>query len=259
MEAILKFRCQLKEGRACLGTAVGLCDPMVTYALAPVADFLWIDHEHGRMSPEYLTGHLLAARHQGAPSLVRVPSCDTASLKMVLDMGADGVIVPMIHDADEVAAVVADCRYPPVGRRGWGPGLLTEAAGKTMRQYADEANAAVFVAVQIETAEALEAIDRIVAVPGVDSLVIGPADLSGALGGFGEYDHPKFLAAVDTIIAKARGAGLSVGAGGGSNAEYVSAMIRRGVQWHTISGDVGLMVQCMKQLAAEVRTRLGQA
>jgi 2-keto-3-deoxy-L-rhamnonate aldolase RhmA len=116
----------------------------------------------------------------------------------------------------------------------------------------DRANQELFVAVQIENAEALAALDEIVAVPGLDCVVIGPWDLSAALGLLGQVEHPQVVAAIETIIRKARAAGLFVGAGMGPDAEYARTMIRRGVQWLQVGGDYSYMIQCADQLRSAI-------
>ena len=101
---------------------------------------------------------------------------------------------------------------------------------------------------QIETAEALAELDDILAVPGLDSLVLGPWDLSGALGMLGEVEHPTVVAAIETVIAKTRAAGLFVGSGMGTDAAYAATMAKRGVQWLQVGSDFGYMIMAMEQI-----------
>ncbi|MBI2844307.1 MAG: 2-dehydro-3-deoxyglucarate aldolase [Armatimonadetes bacterium] len=257
MEAIRLFREQLKSGKICLGASISIADPVVADALADSVDFFWIDQEHCPMSPEALTGHLRATRARGVPALVRIRGIGSPFIKPVLDAGADGVIVPQIRSADEVRQVVSDCRYPPLGARGYGPRIPSNYGRNGGRDYIDSANKGVFVSVQIETAEALDALDEIAAVPGVDSLVIGPMDLSGALGVLGDVEHPKVVAAIERVIATAREAGLFVGTGMGPNPDYACVMARRGVQWMHVGNDFDYLVCHMNQITYRVRKSLG--
>jgi len=259
VEAISRFRDKLKSGRVCLGASITLTDPMVSDALGDSVDFLWIDLEHSGMSAETLSRHLLAARSRGVPGLARVPAGETPFIKPALDAGADGIIVPQVRTVDEVKRAVTDCRYPPLGRRGYGPRVPSNYGRDGGKEYVERANRNLFVSVQIETAEALEAIDGILAVPGLDSLVIGPWDLSGALGVLGEVEHPKVVAAIETIVAKTRAAGLFVGAGMGPDPECAAVMAKRGVQWLQIGDDYGYLVHCMDWITSSVRSRLGSA
>jgi len=256
MNAITAFREHLAAGRVCVGAAVTFTDPLVSDALAGSADFLWVDLEHSGMTTETLAGHLLAARGRGVPALVRVAASDTPLIKPVLDVGADGIIVPQVRGADEVRRAVADCRYPPQGRRGYGPRVPSNYGRDGGDDYIARANRDLFVAVQIETAEALDALDEIAAVPGLDSLAIGPWDLASALGAGVNVEHPQVVGAIEAIVAKARAAGLFVGSGMGADPEYAARMAGRGVQWLQVGDDCGYLVRCMDEITRSVRDRL---
>jgi 4-hydroxy-2-oxoheptanedioate aldolase len=118
----------------------------------------------------------------------------------------------------------------------------------------------VFVCVQIETREAIQAIDEIVAIKGLDSIVFGPWDLSASYGMLGQITHPTVIAAMEGVIAKALAAGKYVGCGGGSDPAYVAGMIRRGVQWFQYGGDYGYLIYAATQLIEAVHAAVnGQA
>ena len=252
-EAIAAFRKRLQEGRLLIGASIYLTDPRASEALADSVDFLWIDLEHNAMSPEVLTGHLLAARGKNKPTFVRVAGGSTPFIKPVLDAGADGIVVPQVRSAEEVRQIVADCRYPPVGRRGFGPLVPTNYGRIGGMTYAAQADQNLFVAVMIETIEAVRAIDEIVSIPGLDSVVLGPWDLSGSLGVLGELEHPTVVAAVEEVIARARTAGVSVGAGMGIDVEYACIQARRGVQWLQVGVDFGYLIHGVDQITARIR------
>ena len=246
----------MRAGEVCIGASISLTDPHVTAALADSVDFIWIDLEHSLMSPEAMSGHLLAARSKNAPAVVRVTGSSTPFIKPVLDAGADGIIVPQIRSAAEVHRIVRDCRYPPLGQRGYGPRVPSNYGREEGAKFIERANREVFVAVQIETAEALAELDVILAVPGLDSLVLGPWDLSGALGMLGDVEHPTVVAAIETVIAKTRAAGLFVGSGMGTDAAYAAKMAKRGVQWLQVGGDCGYMIMAMDQITGSIRQQL---
>jgi uncharacterized oxidoreductase len=253
MHAINEFRRKLDEGNVLLGASISFSDPLVSEALADSVDFLWIDSEHSPKSPEVLAAHLLAARARSKPAVVRVPSAGIPYLKGALDSGAEGIIVPQIKTIDEVRQAVDHCRYYDAGCRGYGPRVPSNYGRNAGMDYIENANRSVFVAVQIETPEALEAIDEIVAVPGLDAVVIGPADLSMGLGHPCETEHPEVIDAVKTIITKARQAGLSVGAGMGPDCGYATRMIDLGVQWLQIGDDYSHMIAHTDQVMSIVR------
>ena len=250
---IAGFRAKLDAGQSCVSPAITFADPLVTDALASSVDFFWIDLEHSAMDPGALAGHLLAARAHRVPALVRVAGSDTPFIKPILDGGAEGIVVPQIRSAEEVRRVVSDCRYPPLGQRGFGPRVPSDYGRDAGPDYVERANRELFVAVQIENADALEALDEIAAVPGLDSLCLGPWDLSGALGHLGEVEHPSVVAAIETVIAKARAAGLYVGAGMGSDPDYARLMIRRGVQWLQVGTDCTYLFERMDQIVSSIR------
>lgn len=258
MKAIEKFRNNLKSGRLCIGASITFTDPLITDALGDSVDFFWIDLEHCTMSIEALSGHLLAARSKNVPSLVRVSGSSTPFIKMVLDAGADGIIVPQVRSVEEVKQVVKDCRYPPQGERGYGPRVPSNYGRSGGEEYINWANQNVFVSVQIETMDAFSSIDEILQVPGLDSLVIGPWDLSAALGLIGEVEHPKVVDAINTIIKKTRDAGLFIGAGMGPDADYGYKMAQRGIQWIQVGGDFGYMIKAADEINSSIRKRFGE-
>jgi 2-keto-3-deoxy-L-rhamnonate aldolase RhmA len=257
-EAIIRFRQKLEAGKLCLGPAITMADPLITEALADSVDFVWLDLEHTPMSPEAVKGHMLAARSKGIPAIVRVPGSGTPFIKPFLDAGAEGIVVPQVRSVEEVRQIVDDCRYPPLGRRGYGPRVPGNYGRDGGSEYAIRANQHLFVAVQIETVEAVEAIDGIVAVPGLDSVVLGPWDLTASLGVLGQLDHPKVVAAIETVIASGRAAGLHIGSGMGADPNYAALMARRGVQWIQAGGDYSYLVKYADQFSDAVRQQLAQ-
>ncbi|MBY0523787.1 MAG: hypothetical protein K2R98_10340 [Gemmataceae bacterium] len=253
---IQKFRDKLRDGRLCLGSGISCTDPAVVEALCDSVDFLWIDLEHTPIGLESLQAHLIAARAGGAPALVRVPSNDVAWTKRVLDIGAEGVILPQARSVADVEEFVAACRYPPLGRRGFAPRRASNYGRQRLDEYLQSANSQVFVAVQIETREALEALDAIAQIKGIDSLVVGPADLAGSLLGLpGQVNHPKILESISRIVAKARQAGLTVGIGMGPDADYAQRVAQLGVQWVQCGGDLSFMIRAADALYQDIRRR----
>jgi 4-hydroxy-2-oxoheptanedioate aldolase len=166
-------------------------------------DFVIIDQEHGRGTPETLIGHLQALSNSTTTCLVRVPSHDPVYFKRVLDVGVEGVVIPNVQSAEEAKALVSACRYPPRGMRGSAIGQIRASNygldGPAYRKAADDT---LLIICQIETATAVDAIAEIAAVDGVDALFVGPFDLSGSIGHLGEFDHPDVIA----LLAKAEAA-----------------------------------------------------
>ena len=255
-DGIDDFRRRLRAGETLVGTTLTLTDPQVCEALAESVDFLWIDLEHSAMGPEAMRTHLMVARGRRRAVLVRVPGSDTVSIKPVLDAGAPGIVVPQVASAAEVESVVADCRYPPQGRRGFGPLVASDYGRLGGPEYPALADRSLFVSVMIERVEAVEAIDEIVAVPGLDSVVLGPNDLSGSLGLLGQVEHPDVVAAMERVIAAASARGLPVGSGMPVDLEYAAVQARRGVQWLQIGGDIPHLMLAVADTVKTVRQRL---
>jgi len=195
---------RLLAGEKTLGPWVTLDNPATSeiFGLAGF-DFLIVDQEHGRGTPETLVGHLQALSRSDTTCLVRVPSHDPVYLKKVLDVGVEGVVIPNVQSAAEATALVSACRYPPRGLRGSAIGQIRASNygldGPAYRKTADDA---LLVICQIETATAVAAIPEIAAVDGVDALFVGPFDLSGSIGRLGEFDHPDVIA----LLARAEAA-----------------------------------------------------
>jgi 2-dehydro-3-deoxyglucarate aldolase/4-hydroxy-2-oxoheptanedioate aldolase len=249
------FREKLRRGQVCVGTVISFTDPTVTEALCQVLDFVWIDMEHNALSLETVQAHIMATKGSDTIPLVRVGWNDPVLIKPVLDMGAAGIIVPMIRTAEEVRRAVAGCLYPPEGIRGFGPRRPSDYGRLGGPEFCRAANERVLPIVQVEHIEAVENIDAILSVPGLASIALGPNDLAGSMGLMGQPRHPDVLRALDTAIVHARQAGIPVGVGAGDDPEMLADWVGRGVHWLAMGGDCQLLIRAATQLAARVRER----
>lgn len=182
---------QLREGRPKLGLFVNSHSPTVAEQLAHSGyDWLLVDTQHGPMSYEKLSAMLTAIAHGGANSLVRVGGYqDRAGIQQSLDLGATGVLVPYINNADEARQAVSCCKYPMAGTRSvYFPQRSMNKKG--LLGYAGAANDNTVVALQVETADCIENIEEIAAVPGVDLLFLGQNDLCMSMGLYEKYKFP---------------------------------------------------------------------
>ncbi len=254
-----RMREKLRAGTIVLGAGITLADPAVTEALAPSVDFVWIDLEHNAMTVESMLGHLIAARAGGCASIVRIPSSDVGWIKRVLDSGAEGIILPRAYSAQEVAAFVSACRYPPQGTRGFGPRRPMNYGRLEQQAYLRQANREVFVVAQVETKELVAELDEVLKLEGLDSLVLGPQDLSGSMGRLGETTHPSVVEAMRTVASKARKAGKFIGSGLGANPKFARLLIDCGVQWMQAGNDVEYMIRACDGAFAEIRGDSAQA
>jgi 2-dehydro-3-deoxyglucarate aldolase/4-hydroxy-2-oxoheptanedioate aldolase len=250
---IQKMRDKLRAGEIVLGAGITMTDSAVTEAIAGSVDFVWIDLEHNAMTTESMLGHLIAARAGGVASIVRVPNNDVAWIKRVLDSGAEGIILPRSYSAKEVADFVSACRYPPMGTRGFGPRRPMQYGRLEQQAYLAQANRDVFVTAQVETVELLAEIDDVLKIEGLDSLVMGPQDLSGSMGRLGETTHPDVLNAIRTIAQKAKAAGKFLGSGLGANPQFAKTLIECGVQWMQAGNDFEYMIKGCERTFREIR------
>lgn len=185
---------------------------VVTQALAASgADAVIIDLEHGAI--DYATAHAMIAATAGtqcAP-LVRVTENTDSHVKRALDLGAEGIVFPMIRTADDARRAVASLRYPPRGTRGFGPFIAHSRWQTTLHGYREAVEPGLVCMLLVETRDAVENIEAICAVDGIDIMVPAQFDLSTDLGCPGQFDHPDFVAAIAQIEAAARQSGVPLG------------------------------------------------
>lgn len=204
-----EFRARLRRGERLLGTIASLASPEVTEILADSGwDWLFLETEHAPVGPLDLQRMIMGARD--VPCVVRLPDHQEISVKRALDAGAAGVIVPQVNTAAQAAAVVAYARFPPEGRRGVGV-ARANGYGYAVGPYVAAANAQSAVIVQAEHVDAVNHIEEIVRVPGVDCVFVGPYDLSASLHKPGQLDDPEVAGAIAHVAAVTREAGLALG------------------------------------------------
>ncbi len=190
----------------------------ITLGHAPIAEILaqagypWlvIDLEHSAIDFEQVQQLVQVIELTGSSPLVRMSENSASEIKRVLDMGAHGVVVPMVNSADDARAVVDAVRYPPVGTRGVGLGRA-QGYGAAFDVYRKKRERESIVILQIEHRKALEALAEIAAVDGVDALLVGPYDLSASLGVPGDLSHPLMRQAFKHIKGVARRQGVAIG------------------------------------------------
>jgi 4-hydroxy-2-oxoheptanedioate aldolase len=229
-----RIREALGQGQPSFGGWSTLADS-VSAELMGGAGFDWVivDTQHGSVTNADLVRVIQALAIGGTSAVVRIPWTDAPTIMRALDVGAAGVIVPMVNTPEEAALAASALRYPPEGIRSMGPtrgGFVSTAA----------ANEDAVLLVMIETAEALDRVDEIAAVPGVDGLFVGPVDLALSLGLPLDWTgtHPDVLAAMDRIVAAAEKAGVFVGTVS-SSAKHAKDLVARGVKFVSLGADVG--------------------
>ena len=205
-----RLRDNLDAGRASIGAQIRFDSPGIAelFGLAGF-DYVVIDHEHAPQTPVGIQHQIQAMASSSATAVLRVPKVDPDLIRLYLDMGAGGVMVPLVSTPQEAELGAKACRYPPRGTRGYGPARASRYGFDP--DYFAKANDQVVYIVIIETAEAVAQIDRILAVDGIDAYLVGPFDLSISLGIPQQFDHPRFTEAVETVFAAASSAGVHAG------------------------------------------------
>lgn len=217
-------------------------------------DSLTIDLQHGVVDYQAAVNMLTAISTTNTVPVVRVPWLDPGVLMKVLDAGAYGVICPMVNTASDAERLVAATHYAPMGTRSFGPVRALLYAGA---DYPKHANETVVTFAMIETRQALDNLEGILSVQGLDAIYIGPSDLSLALGCTPTFDDvdPPVAQAIDHILARAKAHGVVAGIHNGST-EAALKRIDRGFQFVTISSDARLMAAGAQAVMATMRTAL---
>lgn len=236
-----------------LGTWIMSASPLVAEAIG-CAGFEWgvVDMEHTPLDLMEIVHMLQALAGTKLVPVVRVPWNDTVTIKRVLDAGAQTLLVPFVQNADEARAAVAATRYPPHGIRGMAGMSRASRFGTLPGYLTSAANAGVGVIMQLETTAAIDRIDEIGSVDGVDALFVGPGDLSATMGLAGQLTHPDVLAVTAQAIRRAKALGKPIGTVGGTP-EVVAQYRAMGFDFVAVASDLGLLMRAAQAVRAAVR------
>lgn len=230
----------LRQGQPVIGATVTVPSAEVAAQLANHGyDFLWIEMEHSPITLETARNMILATRGLKALPFIRVPVNERWTAKRALDAGALGVIFPFTSTPELARQAVTACKYPPVGQRGAGPGLAM-FRWPAPEGYADFADRNAMVIVIVEEARAVERIDEIAAVPGIDVLFVGTNDLSFSLGHRGRQDPSEVQAAIRKVVEAGRRHGVPVGRPAGTP-ELIAQYRKEGFLFFQGPSDLSLM------------------
>jgi len=193
-----QFKQQILNKRVQLGTLISLPSTEIVEILSQLGyDWLWLDMEHSVIDFHQLQQMIQAIRGQCA-SVIRVPCNDEVWIKKALDIGCQGIIVPMVNSAEAARAAIQAAQFPPQGHRSVG-GTRACSYGLHFQNYIAQANDEIAIMLQIEHIDAVNNIEAIVAVAGIDALIIGPFDLSASLGVLGHIQHQKVKQAIEYV------------------------------------------------------------
>ena len=248
---------RLRAGETLLTAWSAIPEPLVAETCARAGfDAVTLDMQHGFQGVDSILRGIGAVRLAGVPAIVRVPVGDFAFASRALDMGASAVIAPMINSLDDARAFAEAMKYPPVGGRSWGPNrVLALEGGASPQAYLDSANAGTLALAMVETRQAVDILDDILAVDGIDGVFVGPADFSIAWTG-GEKVDPfleDMMTAIADIAARTGQSGKIAAtlALDGVMAKRYAAM---GFKLIAINSDVGYLTAGAKALIASFRS-----
>lgn len=237
-----KLKQKLAAGKTTHGLWITLESPTITEIAVTLGyDWVCIDAEHGHLDFKEILEHLRATANSGTTALVRIQEIEQGLIKRVLDLGAEGIIVPQVTSAEEVAQAVRFAKYPPWGVRGVG-GERATAWGLGLKSLTQAANAETMVIPLMETVAAGNCIDAILDVKGVDAIFFGPADYSASAGHLGDWEGPgvaqRLLEIKDRIAAR----GLAVGI---MATDVPNALMRtqQGFRMIGLGSDTGLLIR----------------
>jgi 4-hydroxy-2-oxoheptanedioate aldolase len=247
-----QFKRALASGRTPIGAWLVSAAPAAAEALGCVGfDFLVVDMEHTPIDLQQLVGILQAIAGTPAQAIVRPPWNDMVMVKRVLDAGAQSLLLPFVQNADEARRAVAYTRYPPAGLRGVAAAHRGSRYG-TIPNYVQRAHEEICVIVQIETPTAFAQLEVIAAVPGVDSIFIGPADLSASMGYPGDMGNPavqdKLRAGAQNCKRLGKPCGIV-----GANPDMVGKFLEYGFSWVAVGSDLAMLVSRAQEFLGVVR------
>lgn len=246
---------KLRKNEIALGTHISLADSVITEITGSVGyDYLWIDTEHAAIDLNILEKHLIAARAAGTSAIVRVPWNDPVRIKPVLEMGPDGIVIPMVSTKEQAEAAVRACLYPPAGIRGFGPRQAIRFGATSLEEYLAKAREQTLRLIQIEQIEAVRNLEEILSVEGISGVIIGPCDLASSMGKIGHTLDEEVQSTIDYICEKAHEKGVKVGVSlGYTSPEEEARWKKRGVNMISQVSEVDFIYQGARRLLEEMK------
>lgn len=244
---------KLAAGQTTIGSWLSCYDPAIAEIMANLGfDWVIIDSEHAPFSLPLMENMLMAFNGTETTPLIRVPWNDPVMIKQALDIGPAGVLVPLVNSAEEARRAVAACKYPPEGVRGVSPRRASSYFAD-FTDYLARANDETIVTVQIEHIQAVESIDAILEVPGIDVALVGPADLTASLGLLPQFTHARVQEAIRKVLARCleRKVAFGIHTGSPSDARLWAS---RGAQFVAMGMDIVFLRQAALDWLAKFRS-----
>jgi 2-dehydro-3-deoxyglucarate aldolase/4-hydroxy-2-oxoheptanedioate aldolase len=247
----------LKAGEKTSGAWLQMCSPVAAEIMGGAGfDWILIDMEHGPGDFQTLMYQLQAMSAFDTIPLVRAPWNDHVAIKRILDVGAYGVMIPWVNEGEQCEAAVQACKYPPRGVRGTAGPVRAASFGRDWKEYLPSANDEIMVIVQMETITAVNNIEEILSVDGVDVLFVGPSDLSSSMDHVGDMKHPEVQDAILRVELAAKARGIPLGTVS-TSFEQAKELYERGYQFITLCADSSLMVQGSSLMVKRFNDEIG--
>jgi len=238
-----KLREKFRRGETVIGGHVFFTDPEITELQGYHGfEVIWIDAEHSAFDLNTILGHIMACASSGCASLVRVAWNDPVRIKPVLEMGPDGIMLPMVCTAEEAREAVRSCTYPLKGVRGFGPRRANQYGALESGEYLENAEKSFLRVLQIEHKKAIENLDEILQVEGIDLLICGPNDLSASYGHLCDTHNPEMTPIYDLFAEKCKAAGMPFGVSvGAADKRGIQEWFARGANFIGCGDDISYM------------------
>lgn len=245
MNNLDKFKEKLKNGKVCFGAGIWFSDPLISELFSEMGfDFLWIDTEHSPNSNRITLSHIMATKGTVTAPFVRIGGNEPFIAKPMLEIGPAGIIFPFINTKEDALKAVSSCRYPPDGIRGFGPIRSNRFYLDDPGEYLERSKSDPWVILQIEHIEAVNNLNEILEVPGFNSIVIGPNDLSGSIGLPGQVKSSEVLKIIEGIVQKANKKNIPAGiamTGDLKDLSIFESLKNMGINWISVTSDMGTL------------------
>ena len=241
-----RFREALASGKKLLGTHVFLTDYRTCEMIGKLGfDYIWIDMEHAPTDFHTVKQHMIGTRAGGnAATLVRVTWNDIPSIKRVIEMGPDAIVVPMVNSAEEARRAIDTCIYPPEGKRGFGPSRAVAYGLDDVNEYIEKGHKEMVRLVMIESEDAVNDLEEMCTIPYLDGFIIGPMDMSGSVGELGhaltgKRTNELIDRAVKIAHENGKPIGLSIGT---TKPDELAHWINKGLDFISSSSDISSVI-----------------
>lgn len=253
------IRKRLKSGETLIGSWINSGSPVIAELMATTGfDFLCIDAEHSAVDLPQIQ-QMFQAMHSGNPdcaNVIRLHGIDYSLVKRYLDAGAQGIIAPLVMNRQDAELLIKATKYPPMGNRGVGF-CRANQYGANLETNVKSANEEIFVAVQIEHIDAVECIDDILEVEGIDAVFVGPYDLSASMGLTARFDHPDYIAARTRVLDACKSRGIAPGIHVvPPDPDLFIEQNREGYQLMAYSLDITMLLETCRNGLAKIRSSL---